>query len=280
MKIRVLITVLILLWIYSCSSLYGASDTLRVESRAVAPGFDYSFPIYGAIHQPYSGFEIPLTFTSYDLVFDSATLDNSIVPLNYTISLWTSEDSSSAIIFIFPFPPTNFDNLIQQPGGRICNIYFHVRMFAPDEIVYVDTAAFDLYDTQTGTLIKTYSLSGYDQYGFSIEPEFVYGTIAVATDADDNTQDGSLPDNFELFQNFPNPFNPRTRIGYLLPYETDVVLEIYNPLGETVMRFEKGREESGYHEIDVDASHLPSGAYFYRIRADDLALAKKMLLLK
>lgn len=275
-----IITIILLFFVCLCSVSYGSSDTLQIESRVVAPGYDYSFPVYGALHQQYSGFEIPLTFTSYAIVFDSATLDNSVVPSNFTISLWPSEDSSSAIIFIFPFPPTNFSSLIQPPGGKICDVYFHVRWFAPDQTVFVDTAAFDLYDTETDTIIKTYTLSGYDDNGFVLKPEFVYGTIAIATGVDDSGDEGSVPDHFELFQNYPNPFNPRTRIGYMLPYETDVILEIYNLLGEKVIRYEGERRQSGYHEYEFDASGLRSGIYFYRIRAGDFTLTKKMLLLK
>jgi hypothetical protein len=281
MKTIFLITGFILVLILdSCPGLYASSDTLRIESRMAAPGYDYSFPIYGALHQEYSGFEIPLTFTSYDLVFDSASLDNSIVPDNYIITLWPGEDSSSAVIFIFPYPPTNFDNLIMPSGGQICDVYFHVRWFAPDQVVFVDTAAYELYDSETDTIIKSYTLPGYDENGSELEPEFVYGTIAISTGVDDNDQEGFVPDNFELFQNYPNPFNPGTRIGYMLPYETDVLLEIYNLLGQRVMRFERARQNSGYHEIEIDASSLKSGFYFYRIRAGDFTSTKKMLLLK
>jgi hypothetical protein len=275
-----LISFLLMLIPGICAETNASSDTLRVESRVVVPGFDYSFPIYGAIHQQYSGFEIPLTFTSYDLVFDSATLDNSIAPTNYRISMWQSEDSSSALIFIFPYPPSDFGSLIEPPGGRICNVYYHVRWFAPDQLVFIDTAAFDLYDTETGTFIKTYTLSGYDDNGYSLKPEFVYGTISIATAVDDNDHEGSVPEDFKLYQNYPNPFNPDTRIGYLLPFETDVIIEIYNLLGERVIRIHKGKQQSGYHEIKINASGLQSGYYFYRIRAGDFMRTKKMLLLK
>lgn len=281
MKANLFITAIVLLFaVYLCPTAYGSADTLLVDSRVVVPGYDYSFPIYGVLHQQYSGFEIPLTFTSYALVFDSATLDNSVVPANFTISLWPNEDSSSAVIFIFPYPPSNFGSLIQPPGGRICNVYFHVRWFAPEQTVFVDTAAFDLYDTETDTIIKTYTLSGYDDNGFALQPEFIYGTISIATGVDDNGEEGAVPDNFELFQNYPNPFNPRTRIGYMLPYETDITVEIYNLLGESVIRFEREKQQSGYHEVEFDASNLKSGIYFYRIRAGDFTRTKKMLLLR
>jgi hypothetical protein len=274
------ISIALLAMLFMDPDAQASSDTLWIESQVVAPGYDYSFPIYGALHQQYSGFEIPLTFTSYDLVFDSATLDNSIVPGNFRISTWQNEDSSGALIIIFPYPPSDFGSLIGPSGGRICNVYFHVRWFAPDQLVFVDTAAFDLYDEETGSLIKTYTLSGYDDIGFSLKPEFVYGTISIATAADEDEQEGSIPDDFELFQNYPNPFNSGTRIGYALPYETDVVIEIYNLLGERIVRIEKGLQHSGYHEIEFDASGLKSGYYFYRIRAGDFTQTKKMLFLK
>jgi hypothetical protein len=263
------------------SSTQGFTDTIQVESVNVVPGVDYSFSIYGYLDQPHTGFEIPLAFSSYDMVFDSATLNDGIVPTEYEISWRIREDSTHFLLYIFPLaispPPPN----ILPPGGKICEVYFHVRDFAFDQIVFVDTAAYPLYDTSSGDLITTYELSGYDTSSFAIHPDFIYGTVSIFTDVyDDDDFEGSVPEDFRLFQNYPNPFNPTTRISYQLPYETDVTIEILNLLGQKIKTIEKGIKQPGYHEIFFDGSRLKSGFYLYRIRAADFTETRKMLLLK
>ncbi|NIS16624.1 MAG: hypothetical protein GWN00_26025, partial [Aliifodinibius sp.] len=84
------------------SSAQGFTDTIQVESVTVVPGVDYSFSIYGYLDQPHTGFEIPLAFSSYDMVFDSATLDTGIVPTEYEISWRIREDSTHFLLYIFP----------------------------------------------------------------------------------------------------------------------------------------------------------------------------------
>jgi hypothetical protein len=88
------------------------------------------------------------------------------------------------------------------------------------------------------------------------------------------------PLTFGLEQNYPNPFNPSTHIKYNIPESGVVKLAIYNMLGEEVAVLVDGMVEAGFYEVTFDASHLPSGAYFYRLQSDKLNQVKKMLLMK
>ncbi len=83
-----------------------------------------------------------------------------------------------------------------------------------------------------------------------------------------------------LHQNFPNPFNPTTRIGYDLAADSRVLLTVYNVVGEEVATLEDGIIPAGYHEATFDASKLPSGMYFYRLNAGSSSDVKRLLLLK
>ncbi len=257
----------------------GVNDTIWVERVTVSSGIEYSFSIDGYLNQPLRGFEIPLSFSSYDLVFDSASLSGGIVPSGYEISWRTDNDSTHFLLFIFPLivnpPPPN----IEAQRGKICDVFFSVRDFAPDQIVFIDTAGYPLYIGDS--LVQYYDLIGYDTTGTNpTYPEYVYGTISIFTDVWEDDSEGSLPDDFRLFQNYPNPFNPITRIAYQVPFETDVALEILNLLGQEVETFHQGTKQPGYHEIYFDASGLKSGFYLYRIRAGDFIETRKMLLLK
>jgi hypothetical protein len=88
------------------------------------------------------------------------------------------------------------------------------------------------------------------------------------------------PNTFQLYQNFPNPFNPITHIRYALPRTSDVKIEVFNILGQSVIILEDNRKPAGYHLIDFDGSRLTSGIYLYRIQAGDFIDVKKMVLIK
>jgi hypothetical protein len=85
---------------------------------------------------------------------------------------------------------------------------------------------------------------------------------------------------FSLFQNYPNPFNPSTTIKFALQDKSDLVIAVYNSLGEKVAEVFKGELEEGYHQVEFNASSLPSGVYFYRFESEQFAAVKKMLLIK
>jgi len=96
-------------------------------------------------------------------------------------------------------------------------------------------------------------------------------------EAETNTQ---LPTKFALSQNYPNPFNPSTIINYQLPAESRVSLKVYNIFGQEVATLLEGKQDAGYKSVEWSAANLPSGVYFYRLRAGTLTETKKLLLLR
>lgn len=91
-----------------------------------------------------------------------------------------------------------------------------------------------------------------------------------------------IPNKFILHQNFPNPFNPSTKIQYDLPANARVSLIIYDLLGREVARLVNGEEQkAGSYEAEFDGANLASGVYFYRlIGAGNIIDTKKMVFLK
>lgn len=80
---------------------------------------------------------------------------------------------------------------------------------------------------------------------------------------------GELPDEFKLEQNYPNPFNPSTTIKFSIPVPSLVTLNVYNILGQEVVRLlDREHIVDGEHEIEFNASGLASGVYFYRIAVE------------
>ena len=89
-----------------------------------------------------------------------------------------------------------------------------------------------------------------------------------------------LPSDYNLEQNYPNPFNPTTNIRFSLPEANQVMLKVYNTLGQEVATLVNGFMNAGTFEVNFDANNLPTGTYFYSLTAGDYSSVKKMLLIK
>ncbi len=100
------------------------------------------------------------------------------------------------------------------------------------------------------------------------------GTVGITG----NTNE--IPVEFKLYNNYPNPFNPATKIKFDLPNASNAKLFVYDILGREVSRILDGELKAGKYEADFDASNLPSGVYFYRLITDGFTDTKKMLLVK
>jgi photosystem II stability/assembly factor-like uncharacterized protein len=115
------------------------------------------------------------------------------------------------------------------------------------------------------------------------------GTILKTTDGGlvDAIQEETMsPVDFQLMQNFPNPFNPSTTLRYALPARGHVRLQVYNILGEVVADLVDAEQAAGWNQVVWNAN-VASGLYFYRLEAVSVSDAnkrfvdvKKMILLK
>ena len=85
---------------------------------------------------------------------------------------------------------------------------------------------------------------------------------------------------YELHQNYPNPANPSTTIGFDLVEPQNVMVKIYNSLGQEVQMITNDFYPAGSHDLFVDVSSLASGIYFYRIQAGKFIASKKLIVLK
>lgn len=112
-------------------------------------------------------------------------------------------------------------------------------------------------------------------YGYSVKrrPLSDFGITAV-NDVKD------LPANFSLSQNFPNPFNPSTRIQYQVSSITNVSLKVYDILGNEAATLVNEQKPAGIYEVEFDANQLTSGIYFYKLQAGSFVEAKKMILIQ
>lgn len=85
---------------------------------------------------------------------------------------------------------------------------------------------------------------------------------------------------YSLEQNFPNPFNPSTKIKFQIPKDGFVSLKVYDILGNEITTLVNEEKSRGRYEVNFNGSSLANGAYIYKIQSGDFISSKKMILLK
>ncbi|MBW7873455.1 MAG: DUF4082 domain-containing protein [Ignavibacteria bacterium] len=105
-------------------------------------------------------------------------------------------------------------------------------------------------------------------------------TASFVPTSPNSISEPEVPTTFELSQNYPNPFNPSTVISFSVPKEAFVTLKVYDITGTLVKTLVSENKVIGFYNVTFDASSLVSGVYFYRLEAGDVAISKKMMLLK
>ncbi len=89
-----------------------------------------------------------------------------------------------------------------------------------------------------------------------------------------------IPSKFEVYQNFPNPFNPSTKISFDLPVDSKVNVAVFDLTGKEIVTLVNDVKTAGYYTVDFNATGLSSGIYFYRISAGSFTATKKMMLIR
>jgi len=152
---------------------------------------------------------------------------------------------------------------------------------------------------EQGDIIWTKTLGGeYDDFAYAVEQTSDGGYIVTGGTCPDSNQ---VPDlwlirlagdsvsgilneetvtTFNVFQNFPNPFNPTTTIKYQIPELSFVTIKVFDVLGSEIATLVNEEKPIGSYEVEFNATSLPSGIYFYRIQAGRFVETKKMILLK
>ena len=107
----------------------------------------------------------------------------------------------------------------------------------------------------------------------------IFGNGGLWKDNDNDNNNDNIT-TYKLQSNYPNPFNPSTKIEFQIPKSSIVNLTVYNSLGEEVAILVNQRLSKGRYTFEFNARDLPSGVYFYVLRAGNFGSTKKMILLK
>ena len=90
----------------------------------------------------------------------------------------------------------------------------------------------------------------------------------------------SMPDDYALLGNFPNPFNPVTNLTFHMKIAGNAAITVYNVTGRQVVIVTDDLYSAGVHEVQFDGSELPSGTYFAEFKVEDFSQVRKIVLLK
>ena len=216
-----------------------------------------------------SGFNSP---ADYEVVFGDSSLKSDFISgaAKVPFQIWNVTDGEPHIISLFV-------SNVTSPWATDDIITF----FEPDRFNITWSLLFrwDDFDTppSVGDVLSLRTIREYlpgDTLLFNSDSTI----IGIYDDFD------KLPENYLLSQNYPNPFNPITIIDYHLAESVDVLLTVYNLLGQEVNRLVDQQQQAGAYKVEWDASNFASGIYFYRLQAGPPAggfvQTKKMLLLK
>lgn len=140
---------------------------------------------------------------------------------------------------------------------------------------YGATAAMFLRESDNTGIILLTNLD-YGNQNFEIVVDRLFSEITVGV----QEEYIEIPESFILTQNFPNPFNPSTKIKYLIPQSSNVVIKVFDILGKEIETLVNEEKHSGTYEVTWYAGNLPSGVYFYQIKAGSFVETKKMILLR
>ncbi len=123
---------------------------------------------------------------------------------------------------------------------------------------------------------RAWGYNGFD----STSSSNAYILTLVRTTVGINVVSSVVPDDFNLGNNYPNPFNPSTKIKFALPVSGNVELNVYDTKGAIVGKLVNQKLSAGVYEYEFIAGNLPSGVYFYRLNAEGFAETKRMMLVK
>ncbi|MCX6138443.1 MAG: CotH kinase family protein [Ignavibacteriales bacterium] len=151
-----------------------------------------------------------------------------------------------------------------------------------DEVAYGSTGKWSPLPNGTGATLALTNPQGDNSLPEQWKPSLRYGTPGNLNDVYSTLQRRaeSLPEDYELFNNYPNPFNPSTTIRFYLPERVMTDLTIHNQLGQRVRQLVHGILGEGMHQVDFNAERLASGMYFYELATPKYRNSKKLILLK
>ncbi len=183
-----------------------------------------------------------------------------------TNGAWSPQASGTAVAIMDVFFTDNDNGWVCGAGGYLANT--------------MDGGS--MWHTQTPPAFASFNSVYFvnENLGFLVAGDgriFRYTALPTAVTPRD---EASVPQSVELLVNYPNPFNPATTIEFHVNAAGPVKLDIFDVLGQHVATLMDGPLNAGAHHAEFSGANLPSGMYFYQLRAADQILTRRMMLVK
>ena len=258
-------------------TLYGFSGTYQ-NSSTLVPGQGYWINASGGgeVHVSAGGAARASFYSFTDLTKKANILSFNEGNLYFGISIPDEEMLS------YQLPP-------KPPTGM-----FDVRFVGDRKMVETSGAIEIMNNTQDLSISYSVSINaGNNMRWILVSSEGneyeLKGSGNIVVDGDINhftlNKVSSIPTEFSLSQNFPNPFNPTTSISYSLPENSDLSINIYSLTGQKIIELVEGHVKAGIHTVTWNGMNhvgvpVSSGVYIYMLQSDSFTALKKMILIK
>ena len=200
------------------------------------------------------------------LTYTSTGDDNNIgKPLNYIVKYFENEISNNNWDSIY----SSYSYSAKKSAGEIDTL--ELSLPESNKLYYFALKAID----EAGNIGPVSNLAA------TISGSVEYDTTLTSVPDLKNV----YPEKFELYQNYPNPFNSQTVIKYNIPEASNVLIEVYNILGQRIKTLINDFKNPGYYNVIWNARNnngltVSSGVYLYRIKAGEFSITKKLILMK
>jgi len=219
----------------------------------------------------------------------SGGADTANVKRIVNIPMW---DFHGAVDYVVPVSLSrNIMNKFKELGRTV--VYTHCN--GTDCTGLTESAIQNEIDNGADLLYTEYQNGGHaiwdESYDNPLLIPWVFSQHKTTTSVEENINDIEAINNFKLIGNYPNPFNPTTKIKFAIPVETlhsaeggtslqYVALKVYDILGNEVATLVDEIKDPGIYEVEFSGNNLSSGIYFYRLKSGGFSSTKKMLLIK
>lgn len=246
----------------------------------------------GAIHSEISGavYVGGGVFKATDLVFQGATAGFSITSAGVVTLVGPVPYRVRGLGYIDPLLPVELSSFVSSISGNEVTLNWSTASETNNSGFDIERTSANGSWSKVGNVTGNGTSSTGHNYSFADRNlnSGIYNYRLKQIDFNGNFEYFNLsneviigiPVQYELSQNYPNPFNPSTKIDYQLPNDGGVDISIYDNSGKEVMIIVNEFKTAGYYSVNLNASSLSSGVYFYKITSGDFSAVKKMMLLK
>jgi len=167
-------------------------------------------------------------------------------------------------------------------GWQLDRLFYHFNITpAAGNIVPQESESFTLEFNPENLDLGVYdAIIRFEHNGFGAVTEIPVNITLTDVGVDGGMTQAAIPTQFRIYPNYPNPFNPVTKIGYDVPVKGTVEFTIYDILGREVEHRLAEIEAPGKYELEFDGTALSSGIYFCQMEAGEFKAAVKMVLIK